>query len=210
MPSIPRRTILKSAGVLGTVLLAPKLPLWSLAEAAPSRRAPDNFAAMSSTLMGVPFRSLQPIIEQDNIPMSDVYYNLCMIAGPAATTALLAQYDQFVGFGLNAQTIANFLLTTGGVPPRPNLDSNGTFSRLSLLAWLYGVWYGGTEIARNPAAAAYITDPDYHQDFLVSGRAYKNGWIWRIAQSHPMGFSQFNFGTWATDAPTLRQYGVTA
>lgn len=207
MTSIPRRGILKGAGVLGGILLAPKLPMWSLAEAAPSARAPASFTDLSSTLLGIAPTVINPTVKPDDISLSDVYYDLGNIAGAAAMNALIAEYDRLVGSSNPPSVIARVLLTEAGGTLRP--DAIGTFARLTMLMWLYGVWYGGTEVSRNPQAPTYITDANYRVDFIVSSRAYKAGWIWRIAQSHPMGFSQFNFGSWASPPPTLADYGIS-
>lgn len=203
---IPRRGVLKGAGALGVALLSPKLPIWSLAEAAPNARAPAMFVSLSSTLVGVPATFLEPQVIQDNYSTADVFYGLERLAGTAAVDALLVAWEGFPP-GDPPSLKAEKLLTTG--PRVRRDDAAGTFSRLTMLAWLYGVWYGGTEVTRNPAAAGFITDPEYRQDFIVSGRAYKNSWIWRIAQAHPMGFSQFNFGSWASAPPSLADYGIT-
>ena len=202
---IPRRNILAGAGALGVTLLAPKLPLWSLAEAAPAVRAPASFTALSSALVGVPEKSLEPLVQQDNYSTADVFYGLENLAGAAAVQTMLAEWESYPP-GMPAQVRADRLLKSGTVL---RSDAVGTFSRLTMLAWLYGVWYGGTEVQRNSAASRYIVDPAYRQDFIISGRAYKNSWIWRIAQSHPMGFSQFNFGSWASPPPTLTDDGIT-
>lgn len=203
---IPRRNILAGAGALGVTLLAPKLPLWSLAEAAPVANAPASFRALSSALLGVPETSLEPLVQQDNYSTADVFYGLENLAGAAAVQAMLSEWNSYPP-GMPAQVRADRLLKGTGTVLRP--DAVGTFSRLTMLSWLYGVWYGGTEVQRNSAATNFITDPAYRQDFIISGRAYKNSWIWRIAQAHPMGFSQFNFGSWASPPPTLTNYGIT-
>ncbi|MET0606771.1 MAG: hypothetical protein ABWZ80_09965 [Beijerinckiaceae bacterium] len=205
-----RRSVIKSAGALGAVLLAPKLPLWSLAEAAPSVPAPSLFVQASSTLLGIPTASLKPSQgEQDNLLMADVFYTLAVTAGSAGINGMLTAYQN-----LNPETPDNIkalaLLAVDSSGSAPRTDAVGTFARLTMLAWLFGTWYGGTEIANNSKAAQAITNKDYQQDFIISGRAYKNGWIWRIAQAHPMGFSQFSFGSWASKPPTLQNYGVTA
>ena len=45
----------------------------------------------------------------------------------------------------------------------------------------------------------------------VSDQAYKESWAWKIAQSHPMGYSEYHFGYWAEQPPTLKQFtGVDA
>lgn len=204
---IPRRTVLKGAGALGAILLAPKLPLWSLAEAAPVASAPPQFLQISSALLGIADEALEPVrtgATQDNLSTSSVFYSLETLAGPLAAQEMIAVWNSFPP-DMPYYQRARALLGSG-TTIRP--DAAGTFSRLTMLAWLFGVWYGATEINRNPRAELYISNPAYRQDFLISGRAYKNGWIWRIAQAHPMGFSQFAFGSWASPPPTLTEYGI--
>jgi hypothetical protein len=205
---IPRRGVLKGAGALGAVLLAPKLPLWSLAEAAPRAAAPPQFLQLSSALLGISANSLDSATQakQDDLSTSDVFYSLETLAGPSGVQALIEAWNNFPPGMPNVERAARMLQILETQRFRP--DAVGTFARLTMFAWLFGVWYGGTETTRNPIAAQWITNPDYQQDFLISGRAYKNGWIWRIAQAHPMGFSQFSFGSWASPAPSLSNYGI--
>jgi hypothetical protein len=210
MEFLQRRGILKSAGALGTILLAPKLPMWSLAEAKPLRKAPPDYLGASSALLGVPESALDPILKQDDISLADVYYGLAEIAGPDGLGQMLSVYRVFLEQGYSAQEIGQRLLSINGDGALPTPSPAACFSRLTMLQWLFGVWYGGTEVDRMPVSSGYITDPAYRTDFIVSGRAYKSGWIWRIAQSHPMGFSQFNFGSWASVPPSLDDYGISA
>ena len=34
---------------------------------------------------------------------------------------------------------------------------------------------------------------------VISPAAYTQGWTWRVAQAHPMGYSELRFGYWAKD-----------
>lgn len=205
-----RRGILKSAGVLGGILLAPKLPMWSLAEAKPLNKAPADYLGASSALLGIPVSELDPVLKQDDISLADVYYGLANTAGPMALANMLSYYRFLADRGDTPQQIGQALLSQGGDGTTARDDPIGCFARLTMLQWLFGVWYGGTEVARIPNSTGSITDAAYRTDFIVSGRAYKSGWIWRIAQSHPMGFSQFNFGSWASEPPSLADYGINA
>ena len=97
-----------------------------------------------------------------------------------------------------ALAAAGRLLADGG---RPRADDVGALARLTMLMWLYGVWYGGTETARMPGSAAVI-GPDHRTDLVVSVRAYRNGWIWRLAEARPMGVAGAP-GAWAQAPPGL-------
>ena len=205
MIKISRRDVLKTAGTIGGALLAPGLPLWSLAEAAPRERAPAGFVNLSSALLGIDAVALNPAIRPDDISMADVFYGLTVLAGPRSIANLLAAYDVMENQHLRPDQIAQALLASGN---GPNTSLNGAFSRLITLMWLYGTWYGHTEITNIPTSVAGIA-ADYQKDFVISSRAYKNAWIWRIAQTHPMGFSQFSFGSWASAPPSLADYGIS-
>ena len=41
---------------------------------------------------------------------------------------------------------------------------------------------------------------------VVSSNSYVEGWIWRILQAHPMGYSMMRFGYWANQPPPLSAY----
>jgi len=67
--------------------------------------------------------------------------------------------------------------------------------------WLLGSWY-------QPYDQGNAHKGDTR---VVSDQAYKESWAWKIAQSHPMGYSQYHFGYWAEQPPTLKQFtGVDA
>ena len=41
---------------------------------------------------------------------------------------------------------------------------------------------------------------------IISPAAYTQGWTWRVAQAHPMGYSELRFGYWAQDPLPLDDY----
>jgi hypothetical protein len=202
MTSFPRRSVLKGAGALSSILLAPKLPLWSLAEAKPAASAPTDYVNLSSDLLGIAAATINPSVSEDDVFLADVFYSLGLQAGPGSMQDMLTIYGRLSGTA--AQKAQAMLVAPGG---GIRTDPAGIFARLTMMCWLFGVWYGGTEVSRNYIAARYIAAP-YQNDFIVSARAYKAAWIWRIAQAHPMGFSQFNFGSWASPPPSLTDYGI--
>jgi hypothetical protein len=205
-----RRSILKSAGALSGVLLAPALPLWALADevtvTAPQSEI-DTYTQMSAALLGIEANVLVPELIQDNLPLSELYFSVATATplGREMVDRLLVYYRMLVDQGASPAQVARILLSGG--TGRPSLTMESTYARLTMMMWLYGIWYGGTEVTTLPTSEPYI-DPAYRTDFIVSARAYKNAWIWRIAQSHPMGFSNFAFGSWAEKPPTLGDYGI--
>jgi hypothetical protein len=66
--------------------------------------------------------------------------------------------------------------------------------------WYLGAWYvpgvkGGGGFPPTPLK-------------IVSSEAYTNGLVWKVMQSHPMGFSPFAFGYWSQPPGPLASFGV--
>ena len=168
----------------------------------------DDFLSASAALTGIDAVNLSPSVKQDSIALEAIYHSLCDTANSAATSAFVDAYVALRDKGLEDQDISQQLLTTKSAEsPRIRVDEVGCMARLTMQMWLFGVWYGHTEVSRVPQSKEWITG-EWAVDMVTSGRAYKNGWIWRIAQSHPMGFSHFNFGSWADLPPGLEDYGI--
>jgi len=41
---------------------------------------------------------------------------------------------------------------------------------------------------------------------VISPTAYTQGWTWRVAQAHPMGYSELRYGYWAEEPLPLGDY----
>ncbi|WP_282609796.1 hypothetical protein [Pelagibius sp. Alg239-R121] len=206
-----RRSILKSAGALGGVLLAPALPMWALADellATASQSDIDTFSNLSAALLGIDVKSLVPDLIQDDLSLAALYYSVptATQTGAEFMEGLLVYYQELVDANVPPPEIAKQLLTDS--KGKPNESFLGVYSRLTMMMWLYGIWYGSTEVTTLPSSKQYV-DAGYQTDFIVSARAYKNSWIWRIAQAHPMAFSTFSFGSWADQPPSLADYGIS-
>jgi hypothetical protein len=64
-------------------------------------------------------------------------------------------------------------------------------ARSIVLMWYLGAWYEPAELM------AVRKDPTRMTNFqVVSPKAYSQAWALRVAQAHPMGFSQMQFGYW--------------
>ena len=67
--------------------------------------------------------------------------------------------------------------------------------RSIVLMWYLGAWYDPdnlrdlAELPNPPAKASKFE--------IISPKAYTQGWALRVAQAHPMGFSEMQFGYWA-------------
>ena len=197
--TLTRRSIVRGAGAAGSLLLVGGLPVWARGEQSPDEPAPPDYVRLSSALLGVDPARLEPEARPGDVPLADAFHALCLEAAPNATAALLSAWREAApppgAPGPDTEAAAGRLLVGGG---RPREDGVGALARLTMLMWLYGVWYGGTETARMSDSAAVI-GPDHRTDLVVSVRAYRNGWIWRLAQARPMGVAGAP-GSWA-EAP---------
>jgi hypothetical protein len=64
-------------------------------------------------------------------------------------------------------------------------------ARSIVLMWYLGAWYEPSELQ------AARKDPTRVPNFkVISPKAYTQAWALRVAQAHPMGFSEMQFGYW--------------
>jgi hypothetical protein len=60
-----------------------------------------------------------------------------------------------------------------------------------------GAWYPSKTLSQTPPP--WPVTPEK----VVSAKAYTQGWTWRVAQAHPMGYSELRFGYWSDVPPPL-------
>ena len=199
--ALTRRSVIRGAGAAGSLLLAGRLPAWAGAEQPGLPPAPRDYLRLSSALLGIEADALEPAPRAGVPPLADTFHTLCDEAAPDALTALLAEFGQAAARGAAAPEVARHLLEAEG-SPRP--DGVGALARLTMLMWLYGVWYGGMETARMPGSAAFLA-PGHRTDAVVSVHAYRNAWIWRFAQTSPAGVADAP-GAWSEPPPDLAEF----
>jgi hypothetical protein len=163
----------------------------------PSTPIPDSeiqdFADMSAALTGFESSVLKPAL--DPVGLAREYYSfaLAQVGEPAMTTL----FDAYRAIKTQpAQQIADTLLETGGSSPSPQAQ----LAQSIVAMWYLGAWYvpgvlGGGGFAPPPLQ-------------VISSAAYTNGLVWRVMQSHPMGFSPFAFGYWSQPPGPLSSFGV--
>jgi hypothetical protein len=74
-------------------------------------------------------------------------------------------------------------------------DDTKFLARSIVLLWYLGSWYDPDDLKKNstPAPSAFIPSE------VVSAKAYTQGLVWQIAQAHPMGYSNLQFGYWSRE-----------
>jgi len=70
-------------------------------------------------------------------------------------------------------------------------------ARSIILSWYLGAWYRPEDLAAESPFIPYD---------VVSSDAYTQSWVWRVAQAHPMGYSEFSYGYWSGEPIPLTDY----
>lgn len=138
----------------------------------------DVFVNLSSALTGVAAEQLKP--DLDPIGIADQYF--ATLTGNVASPLL-------EGLAAAFQSVPDPNQAAGRILADPVL---GGLGRSIIKLWLLGAWYSPV----NPGAAVNV----------VSAQAYKESLVWKVMQSHPMGYSMFTFGYWAAPPPPLGQF----
>jgi len=153
----------------------------------------QDFADMSAALTGFQSSVLKPAL--DPVGLARVYYTFAVgqVGQPAMTTLL----DAYRAIKTQpAQQVADALLETSSSPPSPQAQ----LAQSIVAMWYLGSWYvpgvlGGGGFAPPPLQ-------------VISSQAYTNGLVWKVMQSHPMGYSPFTFGYWSQPPGPLSSFGV--
>jgi hypothetical protein len=83
---------------------------------------------------------------------------------------------------------------------KPEVDAK-YLARSIVLMWYLGGWYDPDQLQKSSK------DPRAQLDFnVISPKAYTQGWALKVAQAHPMGFSQMQFGYWTRKPNSLPDF----
>lgn len=189
--SVPftRRTVLTGTAAATTV--ATVVTVYTLLPkfAARSDPAPadfDDFIRLSAALTGIDASKLKPAV--DPIDVKTEYFDWVRTRSPEAFSNLLAF---FRSTSYNARFPDSLFEA-----PQSNTEI-GWLARSIILLWYLGAWYDPSEL-RNV--------DQQPTPKIISAKAYTQGWIWRAAQTHPMGYSEWAFGYWQDDPPPLNKF----
>lgn len=166
------------------------------------------FVGLSSVLTGVPTNELSPFA--DVLDLKTVFYRkLVAEIGADEVNGLLARYASLAqGEGLDpkspgapdsaaARSVGEALMNPGAGAPQPAPRQSDICSSI-IKMWYLGSWY--------PVERPQQADSHYFSGQVISSQAYKQGWVWKMAQAHPMGYSQYAFGYWTRVPPSLDDY----
>jgi hypothetical protein len=146
----------------------------------------QSFVNLSALLTGIAADKLAPGIDPKN--MKQVYYVYASAQDAEVFKTLMSIFD--ANATQPPATIANIIFNQSGT-------AIALFARSIMLMWYLGSWYPPEQLEKSGTGKP---PPD---STVISSAAYTQGWAWNVAQAHPMGFSNFTFGYWASNPPAL-------
>lgn len=177
-----RRTLLAGAAAATAAVTVGTLSTTAPARAADPNSAQDmtDFVKLSEALTGIVAAKLAPAAEPFDIKRD--YFKLLNEKQPAAFEKLLTIVRE------NRNAPAQAIIDKVQADPESNF-----LARSIVLMWYLGAWYdpGDLKLLAGPPPPP----PDISHK-VISAKAYTQGWIWRVAQAHPMGSSDMQFGYW--------------
>jgi hypothetical protein len=201
---ISRRTMV--AGTLATTAVAAVLPLSNSAHAqAPNPRPHEDMVAfllLSEALTNVNRLTLAPefptkepseILDADPgvdpINIKDEYFKW------------INDHDTTRSFAKLLQIAKDNRKSPGDIIAKVNGSDDATkfLARSIVLLWYLGSWYKPDDLKANSSPGSR----DFISSNVVSAKAYTQGLVWLIAGTHPMGYSNLQFGYWSRDPHDL-------
>jgi Membrane bound FAD containing D-sorbitol dehydrogenase len=154
----------------------------------------QDFADMSAALTGFQSDFLKP--QLDTLGLAREYYTF-VLAQPGGAASLTSLLNAFRAIQTQPpQTIADTLLETSGTSPSPQAQ---------LAQSIVAMWYLGSWYVPGVQGGGGFGPPALQ---VISQVAYTNGLVWNVMQSHPMGYSEFDFGYWSKTPGPLSDFGV--
>jgi hypothetical protein len=151
------------------------------------------FVLLSAALTGITETKLAPGFDlakaepgSDPVDVKQEYFNWVNKRRPAVLRRLLqiAADSQKLPAADRAQAIIDKVQAT------PDMKY---LARSIVLMWYLGAWYDPDHLR----ALVERPNPPPAKFEVISPKAYAQGWALRVAQAHPMGFSEMQFGYWS-------------
>jgi len=153
----------------------------------------DLFAGLSAVLTGIDQSKLAPPLDPINIKQT--YFDYAQSKEGATFQQLLDIFNK--NQALPSAQIGNIILNQSG-------DAIRYLARSVMLMWYLGSWYDPADLQKYNSSTP-PTDP-LGPKAIISSEAYTQGWAWSVAQAHPMGYSNFTFGYWSQQPPSLEDF----
>jgi Membrane bound FAD containing D-sorbitol dehydrogenase len=195
--ALTRRTVLTGAAAAtaaATVGAALDTPARAHSVDVNSREDMELFVSLSSALTGIPATKLAP--GSDPVGVKREYLTRANERCPAALENLLRLARKHRDAPNREQAIIDALKFDDDDKNKTPSDVEAKYlARSIVLMWYLGAWYEPTEL--QALRKDLLKDPTRSPKFeVVSPKAYTQAWALRVAQAHPMGFSEMQFGYW--------------
>ena len=202
MTELSRRNLLTgAAATVALTTIASSLPV--SAEEAVDADQFESFVALSEELTGIDSIKLSPAV--DSTRVGQQYFKRARNVRPKAFDQMLQIFEK----NKNDPAVANIILNLSGTDIK-------FLARSIILAWYLGAWYDPALLEKHSykakgAVVYYYTARRYSEEALIpfeiiSPAAYTQGWVWRVAQAHPMGYGNLEFGYWSKQPPSLEKF----
>jgi hypothetical protein len=154
------------------------------------------FLVLSVALTGIKLSRLAPEFDQQQKP--DI------LDGDPGVDPFNIKNDYFNWINANEAPTFERLLqiakdhrqSTADIITAVNASEDAKFlARSIVLLWYLSSWYKPADLKSNSAPGARELIPSQ----VVSAKAYSQGLVWQIAQAHPMGYSNLQFGYWSRE-----------
>jgi len=185
-----RRTVLAGAAAATAAISVGAVDSSASAQ---TRQDMVSFVLLSAALTGIAELKLAPGFDlaksepgADPVNVKQEYFDWVNKRRPAAFKRLLqiAADSQKLPAADRAQAIIDKVQAT---------PDTKYLARSIVLMWYLGAWYDPD----NLRALVERPDPPPAKFEVISPKAYTQGWALRVAQAHPMGFSEMQFGYWS-------------
>ncbi len=192
---VSRRAMLAGAVAAVAAVGASDIPAYAHAADPNSRQDMMAFLLLSAALTGIHVVNLAPEFSQDKNKPD-------LLDADPGVDPIYIKKDYFNW--VNASHTATFermlqIAKDHRQSPKDIIDkvnaSDDTkfLGRSIVLMWYLGSWYKPEDLKSNSAPGARALIPSE----VISAKAYTQGLIWQIAQAHPMGYSNLQFGYWS-------------
>jgi len=230
MTEISRRALIAGAtataatAAIGSILISPSPLIAQPSPAAPADDPKARFTALSAALTGIDANVLVPPV--DTLHFMDAIFDRANNANnkpktdPAILTKLLAKFkdatDAANAPGGEKDPVKKLLQDAAMKENKEEYEPMVFLMRSIILAWYLGAWYAPKDLKKKYDAAkdpqhSYYSSRRYSPEVLIpfeviSPAAYTNGMVWRVAQAHPMGYSNLQFGYWGKQPPEISMF----
>jgi hypothetical protein len=196
MSKINRRTVLAGAAATAVASAFPSLSTHG-APSEPQSPIVTFFLPLSAALTGIDASRLAPNVDPADVVSAYFFKAQSTELLKVRMAQLRSIFDREMANKTTLPQIADIVLNTAG-------EEMSFYVRSIMLMWYLGAWYEPDTLKDYARAGTTHRFPAPYQ--VLTATTYTQGWAWRVAQAHPMGYSQGIFGYWNTRPLPLAEY----